>query len=74
MADSSSLFEAVRRDLQATVDVIKRDKIYMAGLTSDDDCEITQTVDKRDQCFTTVLMLLNLYSRDTLLEILFNYD
>ncbi len=74
MADSSSPFEAVRRDLQATVDAIEREEMYVAGLTSEGDCEVAQAVDEKDLCSTTMPMLSELHSRDALPGILFNYD
>ena len=74
MADRSSPFEAVRRDLQATVDAAERDEVYMAGSTTDDDCRAVQAVDERDLCSTTLPMLSDLHSRDALPGILFNYD
>lgn len=74
MAENSSPFEAVRRDLQETVDATKRDEMYVAGEVSDDDCEVALAVDQSDLCSTTLPMLSDLHSRDALPGILFNYD
>lgn len=74
MADSSSPFEAVRRDLQATVDATERLEIYVAGEASDDDRKSALALDERDLCSTTLPMLSDLHSRDALPGILFNYD
>ena len=74
MTDSSSPFEAVRRDLQATVDATVHDEMYVAGKTSDDDREVAQAVDERDLCSTTLPMLSDFHSRDALPGIMFNYD
>lgn len=74
MADSSSPFEAVRRDLQATVDATGHDEMYTAGKSSEDGGEVAQAVDERDLCSTTLPMLSDLHSRDALPGILFNYD
>lgn len=74
MADRNSPFEAVRKDLQATVDTAEREEIYKAGNVSVDDCKEAQAVDQRDLCSTTLPMLSELHSRDALPGILFNYD
>ena len=74
MADRSSPFEAVRRNLQATVDTAEREEIYVAGSVSVNDFEEAQTVDEKDLCSTTLPMLWDLHRRDALPGILFNYD
>ncbi|KAF7507459.1 hypothetical protein GJ744_010390 [Endocarpon pusillum] len=74
MADRNSPFEAVRKDLQATVDAAEREEIYEVGNVSVDDYKEAQAVDQRDLCSTTLPMLSELHSRDALPAILFNYD
>lgn len=74
MADRNSPFEAVRRNLQATVDTAQREEIYMAGSVPANDCKEALNVDQGDLCSTTLPMLWDLHRRDALPGILFNYD